>query len=199
MAHRGHHRRPPVPRPALRPPGGPAPVVPGWGVPRRSAGLLLWRQPTPGRPEVLLVHPGGPFWARRQWAAWSIPKGELDHPGDDPAAVAEREFAEELGQPAPDGHRLDLGQVRQAGGKVVRAWAVAGDLDPATVRSSTITVPWPPRSGRTIAVPEIDEARWFSLDEAAARIIAGQKPFLERLAAARASATAGQPPTTPSG
>jgi predicted NUDIX family NTP pyrophosphohydrolase len=157
-------------------------------MPRRSAGLLLYRAPSaPDGPEVLLVHPGGPLWARRPWASWSVPKGEVDDPDPEPsdevlAATAEREFAEELGQAAPAGPRLDLGEVRQSGGKRVRAWAVAGDLDVSTVRSDTFTMPWPPGSGRTAEFPEVDEARWFGLTEAGRRIVAGQRPLLERLA-----------------
>jgi predicted NUDIX family NTP pyrophosphohydrolase len=143
-----------------------------------SAGILLNR---PG-PEVLLVHPGGPFWARKDAGAWSIPKGELDE-GEDPRACARREFAEETGTQLPDGALEDLGSVRQKGGKEVRAFAVAGDLDPATVTSNTFELEWPPRSGRMQEFPEIDRAEWFGLEEARTKLNPAQVPFLDRLAA----------------
>lgn len=130
--------------------------------------------------EVLLVHPGGPFWARKDAGAWSIPKGEYDD-GDDPAARAEAEFAEELGRGAPPGQRLDLGEVRQAGGKRVRAWAVQGDIDALTTTSNTFDMEWPPRSGEHRSFPEVDKAAWFTVDEARVKLLAGQLPFLERL------------------
>jgi predicted NUDIX family NTP pyrophosphohydrolase len=148
-------------------------------VPRRSAGILLFREARAGA-EVLLVHPGGPFWAKRDLGAWSIPKGEYDD-GEDALAAARREFEEELGAPAPDGSPVDLGEVRQRGGKVVVAWALEGDLDPATVRSNTFTIEWPPRSGTMKEFPEIDRAEWFALDEARERILPAQAPFLDRL------------------
>lgn len=129
---------------------------------------------------MLLVHPGGPFWARRDAGAWSIPKGEID-PGEDPLAAARREFAEELGSPPPDGAALALGEVRQKSGKRVSAWTLAGDLDPATVTSNTFTMEWPPRSGRTQEFPEVDRAQWFSLDTAREKLIAAQAAFLDRL------------------
>ncbi|GGV56051.1 NUDIX domain-containing protein [Streptomyces spectabilis] len=146
---------------------------------RRSAGLLLFR--TPG-PEVLIGHMGGPFWARRDAAAWSIPKGEY---GDDeePLAAAVREFEEELGRPAPTGPFLPLGDVRQAGGKTVTVWAVEADLDPATVVPGTFEMEWPPRSGRVQEFPELDRVGWFPLDRAHDRLVAGQRAFLERLTA----------------
>ncbi|MEV0439835.1 NUDIX domain-containing protein [Streptomyces spectabilis] len=146
---------------------------------RRSAGLLLFR--TPG-PEVLIGHMGGPFWARRDAAAWSIPKGEY---GDDeePLAAAVREFEEELGRPAPTGPFLPLGDVRQAGGKTVTVWAVEADLDPATVVPGTFEMEWPPRSGRVQEFPELDRVGWFPLDRAHDKLVAGQRAFLERLTA----------------
>lgn len=147
-----------------------------------SAGLLLHRR-TPAGLEVLLVHPGGPFWARRDAGAWSIPKGEAD-PGEDPLAAARREFTEELGSAPPDGEAIALGEVRQRSGKRVTAWALAGDLDPATVVSNSFSVEWPPRSGRTQEFPEIDRAQWFELDAAREKLIAGQAAFLDRLRAA---------------
>jgi predicted NUDIX family NTP pyrophosphohydrolase len=145
----------------------------------QSAGILLHR---PGRsgPEVLLVHPGGPYWARKDDGAWSIPKGELDA-GEDPRACALREFAEELGAPPPDGTLVELGSVRQKSGKVVIAFAVAGDLDPATVDSNTFELEWPPRSGRMQQFPEIDRAEWFGLDAARAKLNPAQVAFVDRL------------------
>jgi predicted NUDIX family NTP pyrophosphohydrolase len=149
-------------------------------MPRRaSAGLLVHRD-GPDGVEVLLVHPGGPFWRRRQWGSWSIPKGELED-GEDPDAVAEREFAEELGSPAPAGDRVDLGEITQKGGKRVRAWAVSGDVDVSGVVSNTFLLEWPPGSGSRQEFPEVDEARWFTLDEARDRIVPGQVPLLDRL------------------
>jgi predicted NUDIX family NTP pyrophosphohydrolase len=148
-------------------------------MPARSAGILLFRRGAAG-PEVLLVHPGGPFWARKDHGAWSIPKGEH---GDDeePLECARREFAEETGTVLPEGALVALGEVRQRAGKVVRAWAAEGDLDPATVRSNTFEIEWPPRSGRRQAFPEIDRAEWFGLEEARERLLAAQAPFLDRL------------------
>ena len=152
-------------------------------MPKRSAGLLLYRGPTDAI-EVLLVHPGGPYWARRDDGAWSVPKGEIDA-GDDPFATAMREFREELGSDPPDtGPAVPLGEIRQAGGKTVLAWAVAGDLDVSEIRSSTFTMEWPPRSGRTAEFPEIDRAAWFSLEAARAKLVSGQVPFIDRLPAA---------------
>ena len=129
------------------------------------------------------MHPGGPFWARRDEGAWSIPKGEygLD---EEPLAAARREFEEELGTPPPSGPAEDLGEVRQKGGKVVRAFALEGELDVAQIRSNTFQLQWPPRSGRTIEVPEVDRADWFSLDEAGKKINPAQAELLERLTAA---------------
>ncbi|NNM72269.1 NUDIX domain-containing protein [Enterovirga aerilata] len=151
-------------------------------MPKRSAGILLHRS-GPDGPEVLLVHPGGPFWAKRDAGAWSIPKGEID-PGEEPRAAALREFAEELGTAAPDGELIELGEIRQAGGKTVVAFALAGDLDVSAIRSNMIAIVWPPRSGRSIDVPEIDRAAWFSLAQARTRILAAQAPLLDRLATA---------------
>jgi predicted NUDIX family NTP pyrophosphohydrolase len=144
-----------------------------------SAGILLHRQGEAGV-EVLLVHPGGPFWARKDLGAWSIPKGELDE-GEDPRACAVREFAEETGTQLPDGALDDLGSVKLKSGKVVVAFAVAGDLDPATVVSNTFELEWPPRSGRTQTVPEIDRAEWFGLDAAREKLNPAQAAFVDRL------------------
>ena len=144
-----------------------------------SAGILLHRAGSDGV-EVLLVHPGGPFWARKDAGAWSIPKGELDE-GEDPRACALREFAEETGTTLPDGALAELGSVRLKSGKRVLAFAVAGDLDPATIRSNTFELEWPPRSGRTQAFPEIDRAGWFGLDDARAKLNPAQAAFVDRL------------------
>jgi len=149
-------------------------------VPRVSAGLLLYRRGADGDIEVLLVHPGGPFWSKKDAGAWSIPKGEYGE-GDDPAARAEDEFAEELGRRAPPGPRLDLGEVRQAGGKRVRAWAVQGDLDACATTSNEFEMEWPPRSGEQRSFPEVDRAAWYSLPAARAKLLAGQLPLLDRL------------------
>lgn len=134
-----------------------------------------------GELEVLLVHPGGPFWARRDDGAWSIPKGEYGE-GDDPLVTAVREFEEELGAPAPPGDDVSLGEVRQPGGKVVLAWAREGDIDVTQVDSNTFEMEWPRGSGTLQSFPEVDRAGWFGIDEARRKILAGQLPFLDRLA-----------------
>jgi predicted NUDIX family NTP pyrophosphohydrolase len=145
----------------------------------KSAGLLLYRR-RQGRIEVLLGHMGGPFWARKDERAWSIPKGE--HPENEEAlTAARREFEEETGTRPPDGPTLDLGEVRQSGGKRVTAWAVEGDLDPAAVKSNTFQLEWPPRSGRRQEFPEIDRAGWFDLDAARRKIVKGQVTLVDRL------------------
>ena len=146
-----------------------------------SAGLVLYRV-RDGKTEVLLVHPGGPFWKRRDEGAWSIPKGEMG-PGESRLDVARREFQEELGVPLPEGEVLPLGSVRQGGGKVVHAWAAPGDLDVSRVSSGTFAIEWPPRSGRTQEFPEVDKAAWFDLDAARRMILAAQGAFLDRLEA----------------
>lgn len=145
----------------------------------RSAGILLWRTGAGGL-EVLLAHPGGPLWARKDAGVWSVVKGEFE-PDEDPPAVARREFAEETGHELPPGEWLDLGEVRQKSGKLVHAWAVEGNLDPATAVSNTFEMEWPPRSGRRAAFPEVDRVEWFDLTEARHRINEGQIPFLDRL------------------
>jgi predicted NUDIX family NTP pyrophosphohydrolase len=144
-----------------------------------SAGIVLYRRPA-GELQVLLVHPGGPFWARRDLGVWSIPKGEYGI-DEDPYAAARREFEEELGSPPPEGEAVDLGEVRQKSGKVVRAWAIAGDLDADQIHSNEFEMEWPPRSGRTRTFPEVDRAQWFGLDEARERINPAQAAFLDRL------------------
>lgn len=154
---------------------------------RTSAGLVLFRRDGEEL-EVLLVHPGGPVWARRDAGAWSIPKGEYVT-GEEPLAAARREFAEELGSPPPvvgDAELVDLGEIRQKSGKRVRAWALPGDLDVTTVQSNTFEMEWPPRSGRRQAFPEVDRAQWFDLDTARAKINVAQVELLDRLAAAAA-------------
>ena len=128
------------------------------------------------------MHPGGPMWAKRDAGAWSIPKGEYD-PTEDPLAAAKREFEEELGTPAPDGPVKDLGEVKQKSGKIVSAWAVAGDLDVTQITSNTVEVQWPPRSGKVLEIPEVDRAEWFGLQAAREKINAAQAVLLDRLAA----------------
>lgn len=148
-------------------------------MPKRSAGILLYRRPN-GEPEVLLVHPGGPYWENKDLGAWSIPKGEYDD-AEDPRACALREFEEELGARPPAGELAALGTAKQSGGKVVTAWAVEGDLDPAGARSNTFTLEWPPRSGVMREFPEVDRADWFTFDDARRRINPAQAVFLDRL------------------
>lgn len=143
-----------------------------------SAGILMYHRGQAGL-VVLLAHPGGPFWQNRDLGAWSVPKGELDD-GEDPEAAARREFAEELGV-AVSGPLRPLGQVRQRGGKIVLGYALEGTLDAGAVRSNQIPVEWPPRSGRMIHIPEIDRAEWFNLPLAREKILASQRPFLDRL------------------
>ncbi|WP_346619221.1 NUDIX domain-containing protein [Blastococcus montanus] len=146
--------------------------------PVRSSGVLLFRRPG-GRVEILLGHMGGPFWAKKDDGAWSIPKGEHD-PDEDGEAAARREFAEELGHPVPADELHPLGEV--TGRKLLAVWAGEGDLDAGTCVSNTFELVWPPRSGRLQQFPEIDRAAWFDLDTARAKIVKGQLPFLGRLA-----------------
>jgi predicted NUDIX family NTP pyrophosphohydrolase len=147
---------------------------------RRSAGILMYNQ-NGGVLRVLLVHPGGPFWRNRDLGAWSIPKGEFDE-AEDAEAAARREFREELGIEA-DGPLRALGDIRQRSGKIVCAFALEGDLDVSAVRSNTVAIEWPPRSGRTAHVPEVDGAAWLDLPLARRKILASQKPLLDRLEA----------------
>lgn len=145
---------------------------------KRSAGLLLYRRGGAGL-EVFLVHPGGPLWAKKDLGAWSIPKGEYG-PDENPLVAAQREFAEETGF-AVSGRFTELGTIGQAGGKLVSAWALEGDCDPARLESNRCQIEWPPRSGKKMEIPEVDRGAWFSLDEAGAHILASQKPLLQWL------------------
>lgn len=145
---------------------------------KTSAGLLIYRKKN-GKVEVLLVHPGGPFWARKD--AWGIPKG-LYKAGEDPLLAAQREFAEEIGQPAPTGQYINLGQIKNSGGKTILAFAVEGDLDVRNIVSNTVSIEWPPRSSQQVEVPEADRAEYKSLAEARLKMHKGQAEFIERLA-----------------
>jgi predicted NUDIX family NTP pyrophosphohydrolase len=148
-------------------------------MPRRtSAGILLFRR-RELQLEVLLGHPGGPFWSKRDSGAWTIPKGELD-PDEDPLTGAIREFEEETGY-KPEGEFIELPSITQAGGKIVVAWAVQGDLDPSSVQSNTFPLEWPPRSGKVVQFPELDRAEWFLIAEARIRLLASQRPLLDSL------------------
>lgn len=146
----------------------------------RSAGLLVYRR-RDGALEVFLVHPGGPFWQNKDDGAWSLPKGEYTDE-EEALAAAQREFLEETGM-SVSGTFSSLAPVRQAGGKIVHAWAIAGDFDAAAIRSNTFTMEWPPRSGKMRSFPEVDRAAWFTLQEARVKILAGQRPLLDELAA----------------
>jgi predicted NUDIX family NTP pyrophosphohydrolase len=145
---------------------------------KKSAGVLVFRT-RPGQVEVLLVHPGGPFWAQKDDGAWSIPKGEFDV-GEDPLAAARREFQEETGFTI-DAEFVPLQPLRQPSGKIVFAWAVKGDFDPALLKSNSFSIEWPPKSGHTQAFPEVDRAAWFSVDAAKRKILRGQAAFIDQL------------------
>ncbi|MER5753926.1 NUDIX domain-containing protein [Streptomyces sp. NPDC002088] len=147
---------------------------------KRSAGLLLFRQTDHGL-EVLLGHMGGPFFAKKDAGAWTVPKGEYE-PGEPAWEAARREFQEELGLPPPDGEAIDLGEVRQTNGKIVTAWAIEADLDPATIDPGTFRMEWPPRSGQLQEFPELDRVEWYGLDRARDVIVKAQAAFLDRLA-----------------
>jgi predicted NUDIX family NTP pyrophosphohydrolase len=147
---------------------------------KQSAGILLFRKKDKDA-EVLLVHPGGPFWARKDAGAWSISKGEFEA-GEEPLAAAKREFAEELGSPAPDGELIELGQAKQSGGKMVYAWALEADFDAGHITSNTFEMEWPPKSGQRQEFPEADRAAWVSLAAAQIKLVKGQLPLLEALA-----------------
>jgi predicted NUDIX family NTP pyrophosphohydrolase len=146
---------------------------------KRSAGILLFR----GRGaqlRLLLVHPGGPFWAKKDLGAWSIPKGEYEE-GQDPLAVARREFEEELGEPAPGGDAIELGELVQPSRKVITAFALEGEFNPSGLKSNRFEMEWPPKSGLLQSFPEVDRAQWFTLDETREKILPGQRPFIDRL------------------
>jgi predicted NUDIX family NTP pyrophosphohydrolase len=150
---------------------------------KRSAGILLYRNREDGETEFLLVHPGGPYWARRDDGAWSIPKGGIEA-DEDSREAALRELDEELGAAAPDlepTDLIDLGSIRQRAGKVVDAWAAEGDFDPAELDSNTFEMEWPPRSGREAVFPEVDRADWFELEDARSKLLPAQGEFLDRL------------------
>ena len=153
-------------------------------MPKRSAGILLFRSRL-GDLEVFLVHPGGPFWLKKDLGAWTLPKGEYTD-GEEPLAAAVREFREETGFSIA-GPFLELGVIRQASGKLVSGWAVEGDCDPATLVSNLCQIEWPPRSHRMIEVPEVDRGEWFSIPEARRRILSAQIPFLDSLVANHAA------------
>jgi predicted NUDIX family NTP pyrophosphohydrolase len=146
---------------------------------KHSAGLVVYRRRN-GALEVFLVHPGGPFWAKKDLGAWSIPKGEFDPAVEDPLSVAKREFEEETGYTA-SGEFVPLGEIRQPSGKVIHAWAVEGEFDASGVCSNTFSMEWPPRSGKFQEFPEVDRAEWFPIDEAKRRILRGQTGFLDQL------------------
>jgi predicted NUDIX family NTP pyrophosphohydrolase len=156
----------------------------GGRLPKQSAGILLYRVRQEDV-EVLLVHPGGPFWAKRDLGAWSIPKGEYEH-GEDPLAVALREFEEETGHRPSSERPLELGTIRQRGGKVLRAWALAGDLDADATTSNTFTMEWPPRSGNRREFPEVDRAGWFGPPAAREKLNPAQAELVDRLLVALA-------------
>jgi len=148
---------------------------------KQSAGILLYRQ-RPGRPvEVLLAHPGGPYWARKDKAAWSLPKGEFED-GEEPLSAAKREFSEETGMKLGEADFTELGTVKMSSGKVIYAWALEGDFDVTKLASNTFSMEWPPKSGQQEKFPEVDRAAWFTLPEAAMRLHPSQVAFLERMA-----------------
>lgn len=150
-------------------------------MPKKSAGLLLFRRNShESQLEVFLVHPGGPFWRNKDEGAWTIPKGEFAD-DEDPLAAAKREFQEETGGDAPAGDYIPLKPVKQASGKIVHAWAIEGDFDPAGLQSNRFLREWPPRSGRLQEFPEVDRADWFTPDAAKRKILAGQSPLIDQL------------------
>ena len=149
-------------------------------MPKRSAGLLVYRITVARVMEVLIVHPGGPFWTKKDAGAWSIPKGEYEE-GDDPRATAFREFREEIGQDPPSTDPVPLGELTQPGGKRVTAWALEGDVDVTRSTSNTFEMEWPRGSGRLQTFPEVDRVEWVPLARARALLLKGQVPFLDRL------------------
>lgn len=148
-----------------------------------SAGILVYRYMPDNSVQVLLAHPGGPFWARKDTGAWSIPKGEYQPGQEQPVAAARREFSEELGLPAPEGPMIPLESVRLSSGKTITAWAVEAEIDPSAITPGTFEMQWPPRSGKVAEFPEIDRVEWFDLPTARTKLSTGQLPFLDRLAA----------------
>ena len=148
---------------------------------KQSAGLLVYRKRN-FQTEVLLVHPGGPFWSKKDLGAWSIPKGEYDE-SEDSLGAAKREFEEETGQPAPHENPIDLGEIKRRDGKIIKAWAVLGDLDVSAISSNKIKIEWPPRSGKQMEIPEVDRADWFIISKAGPKMHRGQDEFINRLAA----------------
>ncbi len=150
-------------------------------MPKLSAGVLLYRT-NDGVVEVLIAHPGGPFWARRDDGAWSIPKGEYTD-GEDPWEVARREFQEELGLAVPAGRRIDFGALKQPSGKVITVFAVEADVDVTDAHSNTFEIEWPKGSGKLREFPEVDRVGWFTVARARAKLLKGQRPFLDRLRA----------------
>lgn len=152
-------------------------------MPRFSAGLLPYRVDS-GEVLVFVAHPGGPFWAKKDEACWSVVKGEYDPATEDPQVAAAREFTEEIGVRAPAGERIDLGEVRQSSSKIVRAFAVEAPASLTYVESNLIEIDWPPRSGRTMSIPEVDRAEWMTIEQARPRLIVGQRELLDRLRAA---------------
>ena len=148
-------------------------------MPKKSAGLLVYRV-IQTKIELLLVHPGGPFWRNRDDGAWTIPKGEFTDE-EEPLAAAKREFEEELGPKPPEGEYLPLKPIKQKNGKVVHAWAVEGDFNPATINSNTFEMEWPPKSGRRQSFPEVDRAQWFSPDVAKQKMLSGQAALVDEL------------------
>ena len=161
-----------------------------------SAGILVYRSQN-GVVEVLLGHPGGPFWAKKDLGAWSVPKGEFEV-GEAPLAAAQREFFEETGQQAPNGEYIDLGTVKRPDGKVIHVWAIAGDPDVAGTGASSVTIEWPPKTGKTITFPEIDRWAWIPISDAPAKMHTGQDEFILRLGN-RLGRTVGRPePQQPS-
>ena len=151
-------------------------------MPKQAAGVLLYRLAAAGRLEVLLAHPGGPLWARKDLGAWTIPKGQFND-DEAPLAAARREFEEEMGSPPGADQFLELGTIKQPAGKIVHAFAARGDFDTATVKSNLFSMEWPPKSGRRAEFPEVDRAAWYPIDEARRKILKGQAPFLDRLLA----------------
>jgi len=163
---------------------------------KRSAGILLYRV-RDGELQVFLAHPGGPFWARKDEGAWTIPKGEIDE-GEEPFEAAKREFEEEIGVRL-EGPFMPLTPIRQKAGKTVLAWAVEGDCDAAKIQSNTFSMEWPPKSGKQAEFPEVDRAGWFTIDEARMKMLASQTPFLDELRSVIPASTPRQrPPGSPS-